>query len=132
MLSSFKPLIMRFFSLTALALLAAPVLAAPGVALKAVEKATGGKKEGSYIVTLANGVSKGAHIQALRTHLGAQDSITYADWDARVLNGFAAKLSPKVVDFLRAHPEVARIEEDALFNTTAVVTQVKYRCSMSI
>lgn len=114
---------MRFFSFASLALLLAPALAAP-TALKTVEKAAGDKKEGSYIVTLAAGVSKSSHLDALRKKLGADDSITHTEWDSHVLNGFAATLSPAIVDFLRAHPEVARIEEDGIVHTFATVTQV--------
>lgn len=114
---------MRFFSLAALALLAAPVLGSP-VALKTVETFAGDKKAGSYIVTLGEGVSKSKHIQALIKHLGAEDAITHDEWDSRVLNGFAAKLSPTLLNFLRSHPEVAKIEEDGIFHTQAVTTQV--------
>lgn len=110
------------FSLATLALLVSASLAAP-TSLKTVEKATGPKKEGSYIVTLGDGVSKGKHIDALRKLLGAEESITHDDWDSKVLNGFSAQLSSKVVDFLRAHPDVARIEEDQIFSITA--TQVR-------
>lgn len=114
---------MRFFSLAALAFLVAPALAAP-TGLKTLQKASGSKKEGSYIVTLAEGVSKDDHIAKLTENLGAEDSITHGEWSSSVLNGFAAKLSPKIVDFLLAHPEVASVEEDGIAHTMATVTQV--------
>lgn len=115
---------MRFFSFAALALLVAPVFASP-VQLKTVETAAGPKKTGSYIVTLSQGVSKNKHIQALLKHLASEDSVTHGDWDSRVINGFAAKLGPAALNFLRAHPEVARIEEDGIFTTQATTTQVR-------
>lgn len=114
---------MRFFSLAALALVAAPVLASP-VQLKTVQAAAGPKKAGSYIVTLSDGVSKSKHIQALLKHLATEDQVTHADWDSGVINGFAAKLGPVALNFLRAHPEVARIEEDAIMSIQATTTQV--------
>lgn len=114
---------MRFFSLATLALLVAPILGSP-VELKKVEVAAGAKKPGSYIVTLTGGVSKSKHVQALLSHLSPEDSITHGDWDSRVINGFAAKLGPAALNFLRSHPDVARIEEDAIMTTQAVTTQV--------
>ena len=117
---------MRFFSLAALAFLVAPALAAP-TGLKTLLTASGSKKEGSYIVTLAEGVSKDDHIAKLIEKFSAEDSITHGEWNSRVLNGFAAKLSPKIVDFLLAHPEVASVEEDGIAHTMATVTQVKHQ-----
>lgn len=111
------------FSLAALALLIGSLLAAP-TTLTSVERAAGAKKEGSYIVTLSEGVSKIKHLEALRKLLGAGDTITHDDWDSKILYGFSAKLSSKIVDFLHAHPDVARIEEDQIFSTNAIVTQV--------
>lgn len=114
------------FTIAALVLLAAPVLATTSASLRIVEKVSGVKQEGSYIVTLGRSVSKSNHLRALRLRFGAEDKITHDDWNARVLNGFAAKLSPETIDFLRAHPEVARIEEDGIFTSTDLATEVKH------
>lgn len=121
--SSLITLTMRFSSFFALIFLFLPVIAAPNV-FKPIEKTSGRKNDGSYIITLGNGVKKGSHLNALREKLGAEGNVTYSDWDLHIFNGFAAKLSQEALDFLLAHPDVARIEEDGVVNAAAIVNQV--------
>lgn len=95
--------------------------------VKTVQRAAGDKREGSYIVTLAPGVSKSAHIGSLRSKLGVADAITHADWDESFIHGFAARLNDKLVNYLLGHPDVASIEEDGVVHASETVIQVSSR-----
>ena len=72
-----------------LALLSAPVLGAPPVQLKVVEKYAGATKPNSYIVTLKKGVAKEAHVGWLQSFHGSSSNITHSDWDSDFFHGFA-------------------------------------------
>lgn len=116
---------MHFFTavLASLALLASPVFSAPTAPpLVSVNKFAGPKNNGSYIVKLKDNVTKSNHLNWLSNQIG-EDAITHKNWNAEVLHGFAGKFSDKVVDLLRASPDVEYIEEDGIMSINAQVTQ---------
>jgi hypothetical protein len=92
--------------LASLALFINLVLATP-IIFKTVETATQ-KKEGSYIITLNSHIDKVSHIAELSKHLGGDEAVTH-DWDSGFLNGFAAKLNSKALNYLRTHPDVCHL-----------------------
>jgi hypothetical protein len=91
------------FSLASLTLFVNLVLAAPTV-LKTVETAAR-KKDGSYIITLNANVNKASHIAEFSKQLSGDEAVTH-NWDSKFLNGFAATLNSKALNYLRAHPDV--------------------------
>lgn len=118
----------------ALALLVAPILAAPS-ALKAVVKNGGEVKPGSYLVTLKASTQRASHIESLK--LSPDSQITH-EWDT-IFNGFAGELQLWAVvnllthvstgvfteddlNTLRASDEVELIEEDGVVHTFTTQT----------
>ncbi|KAI0077286.1 serine protease [Panus rudis PR-1116 ss-1] len=103
---------MRFSAavITSLALLASPVLGAPNADNKSVDNATDAKNQ-SYIVVLNDNVSKQAHLNWVRQHLG-NNSVTHGDWRSDVLHGFAGKFSEAGLNLLHANPDVKSVQED--------------------
>lgn len=75
---------------------------------------------GRYIVTLKDGASREANVNALSRKFNGASSITH-EWD--IINGFAGTFSAAELEDLRSNPDVASIEEDGLVHTQAVVTQ---------
>lgn len=71
---------------------------------EAEEPITGGR----HIVTLKDGVSQEAHIDAMTN---GTSWITHK-WD--IINGFAGYFSAEDLERLRSHPDVVSIEEDGL------------------
>lgn len=112
---------MRFsFAFAALALLVAPVLAAPAVGA-GIHRASGPKKEDHYIIKLNSGVDKKKTIRWLKENLDSSSGITF-DYDSNFLNGFAAKLSPKTLEKLSKNKDVASIYEENIFTINTIQT----------
>ncbi|KAL1951895.1 hypothetical protein VTO73DRAFT_1044 [Trametes versicolor] len=107
----------------ALALFAAPIFAAPAASLHTVEKFAGATKARSYIVKLRDGVAKDAHLEWLAANHGNTSTVTHAEWESSVLNGFAGTLETDALNALRANPDVEYITEDGIFTINAAVTQ---------
>jgi len=72
---------MYSFGIVALALLVAPVFGAP--TRIQIQKASGAKEEGSYIVKLKDGVNKKLTLAWLQSHLGVNSTVTY-DYESSV------------------------------------------------
>ncbi|KAI0669858.1 serine protease [Trametes maxima] len=107
----------------ALALLAAPIFAAPTASLHTVQKFAGDKKPHSYIVKLREGVAKEATIDWLAANHGSSANVTHPEWEASILHGFAGTLEDDALNALRASPDVEYIAEDGIFHINAAVTQ---------
>ncbi|KAI0651894.1 serine protease [Trametes meyenii] len=107
----------------ALALLAAPIFAAPTASLHTVEKFAGDKKSQSYIVKLRDGVAKDATIDWLAANHGNSSTVTHPEWEASILHGFAGILEDDALNALRASPDVEYIAEDGIFHINTAVTQ---------
>ncbi|CDO71600.1 hypothetical protein BN946_scf184911.g70 [Trametes cinnabarina] len=107
----------------ALALLAAPIFAAPTASLHTVEKYAGDKKPQSYIVKLKDGVDKSVHLDWLTAHHGHGATVTHPEWESNVLHGFAGILDENALNALRANPDVEYIAEDGIVHINAAVTQ---------
>ncbi|KAF6753522.1 hypothetical protein DFP72DRAFT_901916 [Ephemerocybe angulata] len=74
-------------------------------------RTTEGNEKGptTYIITLKKGVDKDAHFGALRPHLFASEiKVVFKHLDA-----YSGTFSEETLDFLRASPDVVRVEEDA-------------------
>ncbi|KAF6753433.1 hypothetical protein DFP72DRAFT_901673 [Ephemerocybe angulata] len=69
------------------------------------------EKEKSYIVHLQTGVDKEAHFRALRLHLHGTSDIKD---DYKLRDMYSGTFDEETLDFLRASPDVERIEEDVL------------------
>ena len=70
---------------------------------------------GRYIVTLKGGVSLAAHTSSVQTSIASTPSnITH---ELGIINGYAGEFSEDDLNKLRAHPEIASIEEDGVVNT---------------
>ncbi|OSD03397.1 serine protease [Trametes coccinea BRFM310] len=107
----------------ALALLAAPVFAAPTAALHTIERYAGETKPQSYIVKLKDGVEKSAHLDWLAAHHGDGATVTHPEWESDVLHGFAGTFNADALNALRANPDVEYIAEDGIVHINAAVTQ---------
>ena len=76
---------------------------------------------GRYIVTLKGGTSLAAHISSTQSKIAStQSNITH---QFGLINGYAGEFSEDDLNDLRAHPEIASIEEDATVKTCSVITQ---------
>ncbi|TFK41179.1 serine protease [Crucibulum laeve] len=108
---------MHFFSVAfaTLALVAAPVLAAPSP-LKSVEKFRG-ETNGKYIVKLKSGISRKGWINKLQLN-------STVDW--ALLNGFAGSLSEDALNTLRASDDVEYIQEDGIMHTMVTQTNAPW------
>ena len=105
-------------NLVILALCILPAFSAPSP-LVPVQKA----KEpiaGRYIVTLKDGASREANVNALSGGINGASSITH-EWT--IINGFAGTFSSAELENLRSNPDVASIEEDGVVRTQDDVTQ---------
>ncbi|KAI0778227.1 serine protease [Trametes elegans] len=107
----------------ALALLAAPALAAPTAALHTVEKYAGDVKPQSYIVKLKGGVEKERQIEWLAANYGGSATVTHPEWETNILHGFAGTFKDDALNALRASSDVEYIAEDGIVTITAAVTQ---------
>ncbi|KAL2166620.1 hypothetical protein VTG60DRAFT_2439 [Thermothelomyces hinnuleus] len=103
---------MQLLSLAALLplALAAPVIKPQGLQLI----------PGDYIVKLKDGASESTLQDTIRHLQAGKAKHVYR---ARRFKGFAAKLSPQMVDTLSKLPEVEYIEQDAVVTAQALVTQ---------
>ncbi|KAF8992119.1 serine protease [Cyathus striatus] len=108
---------MRFFSvaLATLALVAAPILAAPGP-LKTIQKFKG-ETNGGYIVKFKEGVARKSLINKLKLN-------ATVDWE--LLNGFAGILDTDSLNTLRAHEDVEYIVEDGIMHTMTTQTNAPW------
>ena len=70
---------------------------------------------GRYIVTLKGEVSLAAHTSSIQSRIASTPSnVTHA---FGIINGYAGEFSEDDLNDLRAHPEIASIEEDGVVNT---------------
>ncbi|KAI0322635.1 serine protease [Amylostereum chailletii] len=106
---------------TSLALLVAPILAAPTTLLEVHSFA--GETSGRHIVQLKATASKDAHLEWFDSVRTTGSSVTHADWDAEFLNGYAGQFDVATLNMLRASPDVESIEEDGIMHTTAFTTE---------
>ena len=73
---------------------------------------------GRYIVTLKEEVSLAAHISSTQAKIESTPSnITH---EYSLINGYAGEFSDDDLNDLRAHPEIASIEEDGIARTCFV------------
>jgi len=77
-----------------------------------------------FIITLKNGVSHSTHISSLQKKIASSPSNITHEFD--IINGYAGHFSPEDLEELRAHPDIASIEQDSIFHTSATVTQCVY------
>lgn len=114
------PGIINMFSknLVILALYVLPAFSVPSPLVK-VRKAEE-PIAGRYIVTLKDGASREANVNALSRKINGASSITH-EWD--IINGFAGTFSAAELEALRSNPDVASIEEEGLVHTQTVATQ---------
>ncbi|KAL0948477.1 hypothetical protein HGRIS_011046 [Hohenbuehelia grisea] len=96
---------MRFFGILASFAVLSAVLASP-TTLKPIQRHRGQVVDGSYIVTLKDGVDKKALVDALGLEL------TH-DWQ-KSIHGFAGKFSDDALNALRASDAVNTIAEDGM------------------
>ena len=77
---------------------------------------------GRYIVTLKKEASFEAHVNSTKTKIESTPSnITH---EYKLINGYAGKFSDDDLEHLRAHPEIASIEEDGIAKTCFVTQSV--------
>jgi len=76
---------------------------------------------GSYIITLKEEVSLAAHVSSTQTKIASTPSNIVHEFTR--INAYAGKFSEDDLNDLRAHPEIASIEEDGIAQTCDVVTQ---------
>ncbi|EMD30989.1 hypothetical protein CERSUDRAFT_120200 [Gelatoporia subvermispora B] len=77
-----------------------------------IKRASGDKKESSYIVRLKENVDKRTHLGWIRQRLSRNSSITYEYSDA--LRAYAGTFDEATLEHLRASPDVEEIYEDAI------------------
>ncbi|EMD30992.1 hypothetical protein CERSUDRAFT_163585 [Gelatoporia subvermispora B] len=77
-----------------------------------IVKASGDKKESSYIVTLKEGVHKPTHLDWLRERLSEHSSITY-DY-SEFLHAYAGTFDEATLEHIRNSPDVESIHEDSI------------------
>jgi len=106
----------QFFALTALLL---PVLAVPSplLTVSKVANATPGR----YIITLKEGVSRASHLSSIQNKTASTPSSVTHEFN--IINGYAGEFSPDNLNELRAHPDIASIEEDGISHTFTTKTQ---------
>ena len=81
------------------------------------EKSTPGR----YIITLKEDVSLATHVSSTQASIASTASNITHELD--IINGYAGEFTEDDLNDLRAHPEVASIEEDGIVQTCSVVTQ---------
>ena len=81
-----------------------------------VQRFSGEKRAGSFIVTFKQGADK-------KAWLSKRPDVATHDFDAKFLNGFAGRLDDETLRELRANPDVESIAEDGVMHTMATVTQ---------
>jgi len=104
--------------LVALALCTLPVLAAP-TSLLTVQRAREAIP-GQYIVTFKDGVNRPSGVSDIVNKISSESKVTY-QWD--IINGFAATFTDADLELVRAHPDVAAIEQDGKVYINTIVTQ---------
>ncbi|KAK0187712.1 serine protease [Armillaria mellea] len=111
---------MLSFFTTAVSFAAAltPVLGAPNVALREVERFAGKIKENGYIVTTKDKSSRDSLVEAL----GSSVTALYS----RTSTGFAGILDDETLNEIRAHPDVATIAEDGIVSITTTQTDAPW------
>jgi len=77
-----------------------------------------------HIITLKKGVSRAAHVNTFQSKRASSPSNITHEWD--IINGYAGHFSPEDLEGLRAHPDVASIEHDAIVRGSEIVTQCVY------
>ena len=109
----------RFFALATLLL---PVLAVPSplLTVSKVANATPGR----YIITLKDGASRASHLSSIQSKIASTPSTITHEFN--IINGYAGEFSPDDLNELRAHPDIALIEEDGISHTFATKTQYVY------
>jgi len=70
---------------------------------------------GRYIVTLKGDVSLATHVSSTKTKIESTPSNITHEYD--LINGYAGEFSDDDLNDLRAHPEIASIEEDGIAKT---------------
>jgi len=76
---------------------------------------------GRYIITLKEDVSLAAHVNSTQASIASTPSnITH---EFGIINGYAGEFCDADLNELRAHPEIASIEQDSVVKTCTVVTQ---------
>jgi len=76
---------------------------------------------GSYIITLKEGVSLASHINSTKIKIASTPSNIIHEY--KLINGYAGKFSDDDLNDLRAHTEIASIEEDGTVWACEVTTQ---------
>jgi len=76
---------------------------------------------GRYIVTLKGEASFAAHVSSTESKIASTQS--YITHEYGLINGYAGEFTEEDLNDLRAHPEIASIEEDATVKTCTVITQ---------
>ncbi|KAG8956991.1 subtilisin-like serine protease [Tulasnella sp. 419] len=112
---------MRSFAIfTSLALLLTPVFSAPLIPSKIeIERITGSKKDGSYIVKLKDGTDKKEAMAWIKAHLGYSSSIKY-DYDDDDLHGFSGTFSQEFLDILTSSDKIESVAEDAMVYASSI------------
>ncbi|KAI8995667.1 serine protease [Trametes punicea] len=108
----------------ALALLTAPVFAAPTAPLRSVERYAAETKPQSYTVKLKEGVAKAAHLEWLAAHHGNSSTVTHPEWESNALRedtdvGVAGIFGTDALNALRASPDVEYIADDGIMHINA-------------
>lgn len=104
------------------AALALYAVAAPSK-LHSVQKYAGRVKANSYVVTLKDDVNK-AELLASQAEIAS--SVTHAEWDARLLNGFAGVFNAEQLNALRSSEFVKSIHEDGIYTIQGVQTDAAW------
>ena len=106
----------QFFAFSTLLL---PVLAVPSplLTVSKVANATPNK----YIITLKEGISRAAHLGSIQSEIASTPSKITHEFD--IINGYAGEFSTDNLNELRAHPDIASIEEDGISHTFDTKTQ---------
>ncbi|KAK0243852.1 serine protease [Armillaria nabsnona] len=114
---------MLSFFTTAVSFAAAltPVLGAPNVALRDVERFAGKIKQNGYIVTMKDKSSRDSLVEAL----GSSVTALYS----RTSIGFAGILDDETLNEVRAHPDVATVAEDGIVSITTTQTDAPWGLS---
>ena len=76
---------------------------------------------GRYIVTLKGEASLAAHVSSTQSKIASTPSNVTHEYG--LINGYAGVFTEDDLNDLRAHPEIASIEEDGTVQTCSVVTQ---------
>ncbi|KAK0202140.1 serine protease [Desarmillaria ectypa] len=111
---------MLSFFTTAVSFAAAltPVLGAPHIALRDVERFAGKVKQSGYIVTMKDKASRDSLVEGLGSSVTALYNRTYT--------GFAGILDDETLNDIRAHPDVATVAEDGIVSITTIQTDAPW------